>query len=107
MTLRAVWHQLVDFSRLIGLRDRLRCPKCKAVGTWKPHGGWLDLEDSEGNRRWLCKWCGYYRHPVLSEDQAEVQDGRWVVFAKTEIPAVICRTPSTPRELTRANPWKG
>jgi len=40
------------------LRDRLRCPECKAVGTYKLH--------APGNGRpwrWLCKWCGYYDGP--------------------------------------------
>ena len=72
-------HQCFDFLALIGLRDRLRCPKCKAVGAWKPHGGWLDrLYDwwtdnrdlaiplAAGaiyatTRRWVCKYCGYTR----------------------------------------------
>lgn len=58
-----IWHQLCDFSRLVGLRDRLRCPSCGAVGTWKPHGGWLDGCDERKVRRWLCKWCGLYKGP--------------------------------------------
>lgn len=40
------------------LRDRLRCPSCSAVGTYKLH--------APGNGRpwrWLCKWCGYYKGP--------------------------------------------
>jgi hypothetical protein len=55
-------HQFFDWMMIVGLRDRLRCPQCKAVGTWKPHGGWMDWEDRRGrkHRRWLCKWCGYY-----------------------------------------------
>ena len=64
MTLwQATVHQFFDFTRLIGLRDRLRCPKCKAVGTFKPHGGFLDFEDLLKVRRWMCKWCGYYLGP--------------------------------------------
>lgn len=60
----AFWHQLADLSRIIGVRDRLRCPSCKAVGTWKPHGGWIDvyLGDNAGVRRWMCKWCGLTRY---------------------------------------------
>ncbi len=57
----ALTHQLADFLRCIGLRDRLRCPMCRAVGTYKPHGGLLDKEDIRKVRRWLCKWCGYYK----------------------------------------------
>ena len=40
------------------LRNRLRCPACGAVGTYKLH--------ARGNGRpfrWLCKWCGYYKGP--------------------------------------------
>lgn len=62
MTLRFnIKHQFFDLLRLVGLRDRLRCPSCKAIGTWKPHGGWLDKPS--GKRRWLCKFCGYYIGP--------------------------------------------
>lgn len=60
---KAVVHQFYDCLRWVGLRDRLRCPQCKAVGTWKPHGGLLDFEDVRKIRRWLCKWCGYYLGP--------------------------------------------
>ena len=70
-------HQFFDVLMLVGLRDRLRCPECKAVGTYKPHGGWCDrLYDWWTNcrdlkaafakgakyattRRWVCKYCGY------------------------------------------------
>lgn len=43
------------------MRDRLRCPVCKSVGTYKPHGGIFDRVDQRKVRRWLCKWCGHYR----------------------------------------------
>lgn len=56
-------HELFDLLRIIGVRDRLRCPVCSKVGTWKPHGGWLDRWDKRKVRRWLCKWCGYYVGP--------------------------------------------
>jgi hypothetical protein len=54
-----------DLLRYIGLRDRLRCPSCRAVGTFKPHGGMADRRqgDLRGERRWLCKWCGFYIGP--------------------------------------------
>lgn len=61
--MNALTHQLWDCSRLVGLRDRLRCPACGAVGTWKPHGGWLDFKDERKIRRWMCKWCGHYVGP--------------------------------------------
>lgn len=69
-----VHHQFFDFLALVGLRDRLRCPRCKTIGTWKPHGGWCDKFHDwrtdfcsslnifavyATNRRWLCKYCGY------------------------------------------------
>lgn len=61
--MNSLTHQLWDFSRVFGLRDRLRCPQCRAVGTWKPHGGWLDTQDERKVRRWMCKWCGHYLGP--------------------------------------------
>ena len=55
-------HQLWDLSRLLGIRNRLRCPHCHAIGTWKPHGGWIDVALGDlASRRWLCKWCGFYQ----------------------------------------------
>jgi hypothetical protein len=44
--------------------NRLRCPRCGAVGTWKPREPVRD-ERSGAMRpfRWLCKWCGYYDGP--------------------------------------------
>jgi hypothetical protein len=79
-------HQLYDFSRLIGLRDRLRCPDCKAVGTYKPHGGWLDFEDKRKERRWLCKWCGGYSGP---------EAGLWAVLPKLPNMLEGCWTTAT------------
>jgi hypothetical protein len=51
--------------RWMGLRDRLRCPACKAVGTWKPHGVWSarHFHHDRPVRRWMCKWCGLYVGP--------------------------------------------
>lgn len=78
-------HEVAMFvTRATGQRDRLRCPECKAIGTWKPHDGFIDtwwcwMENAVGKgltsslpprgvRRWLCKWCGHYVGPegVLS-----------------------------------------
>ena len=72
----AFWHQIADLSRIIGIRDRLRCPHCDAVGTWKPHGGWIDRAkgDNAGVRRWMCKWCGmtkYKNWRIYSTPSAE------------------------------------
>ncbi len=57
-------HEAATALRVIGLRDRLRCPECHGVGTWKPYGG------RDGTpRRWLCQWCGYYLTRVTEETQ--------------------------------------
>ena len=44
-------HEFFIQIRHLGLRDRLRCPHCRKIGTRKPH---------RPPRRWLCKWCGQY-----------------------------------------------
>ena len=58
-------HELMALTHWLGIRDRLRCPSCKAVGTWKMHGAllyrWIHKDISV--RRWLCKWCGHYIGP--------------------------------------------
>lgn len=60
-----IGHELFAALRLVGMRDRLRCPDCRAVGTWKPHGGWYDRRhgDTRAVRRWMCKCCGRYEGP--------------------------------------------
>ena len=47
---RLLWLLLI----VTRLRDRLRCPNCEAVGTYKLHA-------PPPTWRWLCKYCGYYR----------------------------------------------
>ena len=96
------WHQLWDFSRLVGLRDRLRCPNCKKVGTWKPHGGWLDVEDRRKVRRWICKWCGNYFGP---EGYRLAVQGKssWILW-QDRTPADPCTLPMT--QVT-GDPWYG
>ncbi len=55
------WFCLIDaVTRVVGARHRLRCPRCRAVGTWKPHGGWFERSHAYHVPRWLCKWCGLY-----------------------------------------------
>lgn len=71
-------HELLYLSRFVDMRNRLRCPDCEAVGTFKMHGGYIDAacdwieERIKGEkpefprrpvRRWLCKYCGYYEGP--------------------------------------------
>lgn len=63
--LNPVLHELAGALRWVGLRDRLRCPECHKVGTWKPHGTLFDRwrDGDREVRRWLCKWCGFYVGP--------------------------------------------
>lgn len=64
-------HEALYALRVVGLRDRYRCPSCGAVGSWKPHGGTLDgiydrlhgERETRLVRRWICKFCGYYEGP--------------------------------------------
>ena len=93
MTLwRATVHQFYDCLRILGLRDRLRCPKCKAVGTWKPHGGFLDFGDIRKVRRWMCKWCGYYSGPEGElYCQPDIRKGYWDLPALGEITTEFLR----------------
>ena len=101
---------------LVGIRDRLRCPKCKAVGTWKPHGGWLDnfvawkwnfaamLPAGVGvltARRWVCKYCGYVRNKD-GEFQAYPNSVKKVWYQKDEN-----STPTPKERVGELNPWAG
>jgi hypothetical protein len=64
-SLNPITHELWGLLRVVKMRDRLRCPECKAVGTWKPHGGLWDRwkHGDRPVRRWMCKWCGLYVGP--------------------------------------------
>ena len=98
-------HQFFDCLRLIGLRDRLRCPSCRSVGSWKPHGGWLDVEDKRGVRRWLCKWCGMYIDnevgmvPAVMSRRYKV----WILLCDLEEDDV----PMSPTTHWSGGPWRG
>jgi hypothetical protein len=104
----AFWHQIVDLSRFFGIRDRLRCPHCKAVGTWKSHGGWIDVwghGDNAGVRRWMCKWCGLTRYKDTSHTAIpSAKRGCWVLMGDPSL---------TEADLTPAqkcfpvDPWQG
>ena len=106
-SLNPVLHQLADCLRLIGLRDRLRCPKCKAVGTWKPHGGRLTKEErAYPVRRWMCKWCGYYVGP--EDTNACAPNPEMGVWSDRR----IVKDPKTPAEIVAEHPahpwpWRG
>lgn len=102
-------HDLWFLTYYIGVRDRLRCPRCKAVGTWKPHGSLLErwFYKDIAVRRWLCKWCGHYTGPR----------GRVVAYADMESRAWAIPEPGVPRQSTPAEvlrehmgkwwPWHG
>jgi hypothetical protein len=92
-----------------GIRDRMRCPSCKAVGTWKMHGSLLErwIYKDLAVRRWLCKWCGYYIGPK----------GRVVAYPDRVSHAWALPEPPELRQLTPAEsleerlgktwPWGG
>jgi len=111
-------HELFSLLIFVGMRDRLRCPKCKAVGTWKPHGAWF-LNSKESGRRWLCKWCGYYlgrpfNQKSVIKDKAfvdlKLECWRLKMFYK---PPRRPRKSLIPKEFTKKktgydmNPWRG
>lgn len=93
--LAAAWElKHAFFVRLgdFGLRDRLRCPKCSKVGTWKPH---------EQPARWLCKWCGWYED-IRRTGWCRPCNKMRVWMLKPLSPA------KTPQERCgRVDPWRG
>lgn len=131
--LRDVWHPLSRRERLLlapvvmdllffvtfytGWRDRMRCPRCTAVGTWKMHGTWWERwrYGDIHLRRWGCKWCGHW----IASGKGEFAEfhGRTVAWPR-EKPAVwgypdptLGRNP-TPAEavherMGRTWPWRG
>jgi len=106
-----IWHQICDLSRMIGMRDRFRCPECKSVGTWKPHGGWLDDSKASG-RRWICKWCGLYIGKPMGGNMVRRQAfvdptlKCWRIqdfYKKDELP----KNAFIPKDIVKTNPWVG
>lgn len=84
------------------VRDRIRCPACRAVGTWKPHG--LGLDENRHVRRWICKWCGFYVGEDGVKQKIGISRETWVWdLDSTETPfdaaASVFGRP--------VNPWKG
>lgn len=70
------WFWLIDFTtRLLGIRNHLRCPRCRAIGTWKPHGGWFERHADYHVPRYLCKWCGLYFRSDLPDCFGEAHLG--------------------------------
>jgi hypothetical protein len=103
-----VVHEVCYASRLVGLRNRLRCPDCRAVGTYKPHGARRARRGGDRPvRRWLCKWCGYYVGPEgVLRCYPDMDEGCWVLPLDGEAPRV---TPAVAVEaaLGKVWPWVG
>ena len=87
-----VHHEIFCLLRFIFMRDRLRCPSCRKVGTWKPH---------KYPRRWLCKWCGWYRD-INGDNFA------WPCRIKKVWMLKPRKKGKTPADMVRrVDPWKG
>lgn len=119
--LNPVAHELVGALRFIGMRDRLRCPGCRKVGTWKPHGTFWDRwrEGDRPVRRWLCKWCGLYVGPE-GELYAfpSMETGAWALPGWTENGRAVVGDDALPVDKVpsevvfahyqrHVNPWAG
>ena len=85
-------HEFFCLLRFVGLRDRLRCPICKKVGTWKPH---------RPPRRWLCKWCGYY------EDSGRTGLARPCKKKRVWMLKPIKRGLTPAERIRKVDPWRG
>ena len=98
--IKSLWLNVLDgVLRITGMRDRLRCPKCGAVGTWKMHGTYLDREDTRKEIRQMCKWCGHYVGPEGVKKAAPCSKGYW---------ALTGRCNKTPMEkCIGVWPWRG
>jgi hypothetical protein len=114
MRLWAPVHAAANVLRWVGLRDRLRCPACRSVGTWKPHGTLADRRRHGDRpvRRWLCKWCGHYVGPEGVLRCFPDQDlGVWSL-PRPFRPDAPDPPPPTPMEavaerLGKVWPWRG
>lgn len=116
-------HELLYALRVLGLRDRYRCPECRAVGTWKPHGGLLDRIYDRATRqelptrpvrRWVCKFCGRYEGPE-GDLRAHLDSERpwWVLPAPYDPESREENQLPTPEEILEETydravwPWRG
>ncbi len=104
-----------------GLRDRMRCPNCKAVGTWKMHGTWWERWrfGDIALRRWGCKYCGHWIAKGWVSPTGQVRDGRIQAFPLSQggLKVWAYPDPSIEREPTPAEalcasmgrtwPWNG
>lgn len=117
---QSVKHQYFDFLMLVGLRDRLRCPQCSAVGTYKPHGGWCDkFSDWRTNfkatlragvryateRRWVCKYCGYTRD--INGEHMGFPDARKGVWGERNADSIPTPKEAVEQVCGKTWPWRG
>lgn len=111
LRLLAPIHEFAVLLAWTPIRDRLRCPACTAVGTWKPHGSLMSriVYGDLKVRRWLCKWCGYYTNAegrVVAYPDREVEAPAWT------LPKPGVNRQPTPAEAFQAAmgktwPWRG
>jgi hypothetical protein len=112
-------HAAVSTLTLIGMRDRLRCPSCRAVGTWKPHGTILArlVHQDRPARRWMCKWCGLYVGPEgIIKAFPDLERGWWTLPNWSD-PGAPEKPGSTPQDVVAEAlvqksgkpvwPWRG
>lgn len=110
LVLNPLLHEVIfAVTKWTGMRDRLRCPKCTAVGTFKPHGAlWKRVKSGDITlRRWGCKTCGYWlakgtvdgvRYDGRTWAFPAAEDGVWR-FPDPQIPR-------TPTPFERLHEWK-
>ncbi len=108
--LNPVVHEVCCALRFIRLRDRLRCPRCGSVGTFKPHGDWWSQRHGDRPaRRWLCKWCGLYLGPEGTRQAfCDYERKEWRL--RDDTPSEQHLTPRYAMRKTgipRAWPWRG
>ena len=113
-----IYHFLLSLTNFVGMRDRLRCPRCKAVGTYKPHGGLLlDFDRNYRVARIMCKWCGYYRDKNgVDQAYADKFLKHWTLRRFQKEPDWVLKWGTsyltTPQEIIEnsghnINPWEG
>jgi len=104
-----------------GLRDRMRCPRCTSVGTWKMHGTWFERWrwGDVPLRRWGCKFCGHWIAKGWVSPRGDVRSGRIQAFPLSQEGLRVWAYPDpnierepTPAEalfadMGRTWPWNG
>lgn len=102
------------------IRNRLKCPTCWRIGTYKPRGAVMRgrgaLAGTIIRRRWLCKWCGLYvsDHPDEPKQTAFIDKtvGAWALMSENPPDVTtIGDDPLTPARLMtetwKIDPWGG